>query len=119
MRSLSSLSVKDVQDAVKIANSMQLGNFVASSHYINWWKQRFGTAMGRVTNKSQKTPEEFSEAASAFWSSVNSLRWHYGYILYNTANMHQTIVRIDNPANRTNNVIGKSTIWIANTGCAR
>ncbi|KAH7979218.1 hypothetical protein HPB49_008773 [Dermacentor silvarum] len=98
---------------------MQLGNFVASSHYINRWKQRFGIAMRRATNESQKTPEEFSEAASAFRSSANSLRRRYGYTLYNMANMDQTIVRIDNPANRTNNVIGESTIRIANTGCAR
>ncbi|KAH7975936.1 hypothetical protein HPB52_006813 [Rhipicephalus sanguineus] len=42
-----------------------------------------------------------------------------GYTLYNMANMDQTMVRIDNPANRTNNVVGESTIRIANTGCAR
>ncbi|KAH6945015.1 hypothetical protein HPB50_006741 [Hyalomma asiaticum] len=68
---------------------------------------------------SQKTPEKISEAASAFRSSANSLRRHYGYTLYNMANMDQMMVRIDNPANRTNNVIGESTIRIANTGCAR
>ncbi|KAH7958586.1 hypothetical protein HPB49_003072 [Dermacentor silvarum] len=107
------------EEAVKIANSMQLGNFVASSHYINRWKQRFGVAMRRATNESQKTPEEFSEAASAFRSSANSLRRRYDYTLYNIANMDQTMVRIDNPANRTNNVISESTIRIANTGCAR
>ncbi|KAH7948813.1 hypothetical protein HPB49_002674 [Dermacentor silvarum] len=75
--------------------------------------------MRRATNESQKTPEEFSEAASAFRSSANSLRRRYDYTLYNIANMDQTMVRIDNPANRTNNVIGESTIRIANTGCAR
>ncbi|KAH6937940.1 hypothetical protein HPB50_005452 [Hyalomma asiaticum] len=107
------------EEAVKIANSMQLGNFVASSHYVNRWKQRFGVATRRTTNESQKTPEEFSEAASAFRSSANSLRRRHGYTLYNIANMDQTMVRIDNPANRTNNVIGESTIRIANTGCAR
>ncbi|XP_037568102.1 uncharacterized protein LOC119448972 [Dermacentor silvarum] len=107
------------EEAVKIASSMQLGNFVASSHYINRWKQRFGVAMRRATNESQKTPEEFSEAASAFRSSANSLRRRYGHTLYNMANMDQTMVRIDNPANRTNNVIDESTIRIANTGCAR
>ncbi|KAH7956384.1 hypothetical protein HPB52_008781 [Rhipicephalus sanguineus] len=83
------------EEAVKIANSMQLGNFVASSHYINRWKQR------------------------AFRSSANSLRRRNGYTIYNMANMDQTMVRIDNPANRTNNVVGESTIGIANTGCAR
>lgn len=107
------------EEAVKIANSMQLGNFVASSHYINRWKQRFGVAMRRATNESQKTPEELSEAASAFRSSANSLRRRNGYTLYNMANMDQTMVRIDNSANRTNNVVGESTIRIANTGCAR
>ncbi|KAH7967127.1 hypothetical protein HPB49_022953 [Dermacentor silvarum] len=75
--------------------------------------------MRYATNESQKMPEEFAEAASAFLSSANSLRRRYGYTLYNMANMDQTMVRIDNPANRTNNVIGKSTIRIANTGCAR
>ncbi|KAH7956139.1 hypothetical protein HPB52_006355 [Rhipicephalus sanguineus] len=83
------------EEAVKIANSMQFGNFIASSHYINRWKQR------------------------AFRSSANSLRRRNGYTLYNMANMDQTMVRIDNPANRTNNVVGKSTIRIVNTGCAR
>ncbi|KAH7952943.1 hypothetical protein HPB49_002967 [Dermacentor silvarum] len=73
--------------------------------------------MRHVTNESQKTAEEFSEAASAFRSS--SLRWRYSYTLYNMANMDQTMVRIGNPANRTNNVIGESTIRITNTGCAR
>ncbi|KAH7983226.1 hypothetical protein HPB52_010248 [Rhipicephalus sanguineus] len=33
--------------------------------------------------------------------------------------MDQTMVQIDNPSNRTNNVVGESTIRIANTGCAR
>ncbi|KAH7982041.1 hypothetical protein HPB52_002690 [Rhipicephalus sanguineus] len=59
------------EEAVKIANSMQLGNF-----------------------RNDDT-------------------------LYNMANMDQTMVRIDNPANRTNNVVGESTIRIVNTGCAR
>ncbi|KAH7980912.1 hypothetical protein HPB49_020053 [Dermacentor silvarum] len=51
------------EEAVKISKSMQFGNFVASSHYINRWKQRFGAAMRRATNESEKTPEEFSEVA--------------------------------------------------------
>ncbi|KAH7932500.1 hypothetical protein HPB52_024475 [Rhipicephalus sanguineus] len=33
--------------------------------------------------------------------------------------MDPTMVRIDNPANRMNNAVGESTIWIANTGCAQ
>ncbi|KAH6921537.1 hypothetical protein HPB50_002176 [Hyalomma asiaticum] len=33
--------------------------------------------------------------------------------------MDQTMVRMDSPANRTNNVVGESTVRIANTGCAR
>ncbi|KAH9374235.1 hypothetical protein HPB48_015357 [Haemaphysalis longicornis] len=63
------------EEAVKIANSMQLGNFVASSHYISRWKQRFGVAMRRAMNESQRTPEESAEAVSAFRTSANSLRW--------------------------------------------
>ncbi|KAH9373443.1 hypothetical protein HPB48_009488 [Haemaphysalis longicornis] len=95
------------EEAVKIANSMQLGNFVASSHYISRWKQR------------QRTPEEYAEAVGAFRTSANSLRWRNDYTLYNIANMDQTMVRIDSPANRASNVVGESTICIANTGCAR
>ncbi|KAG0413366.1 hypothetical protein HPB47_009484 [Ixodes persulcatus] len=107
------------KEAVKIATGMQLGNFVASSHYINEWKKQFSVAMRRSTNESQKTPEEFSEAASAFRTAANSLRQRNSYTLYNVANMNQTMVRVDNPANRTNNVVGESTVRIANTGCAR
>ncbi|KAG0420895.1 hypothetical protein HPB47_003198 [Ixodes persulcatus] len=33
--------------------------------------------------------------------------------------MDQTMVRMDNPANRTNNAVDESGIRIANTGCAR
>ncbi|KAH8019699.1 hypothetical protein HPB51_021021 [Rhipicephalus microplus] len=43
------------EEAVKIANSMQLGNFVASSHYINCWKSRLCIAMRCATIESQKT----------------------------------------------------------------
>uniref|UniRef100_A0A1E1WXU6 Putative transposase n=1 Tax=Amblyomma aureolatum TaxID=187763 RepID=A0A1E1WXU6_9ACAR len=68
-------------------------------------------------NESQKTPEEFSQAASTFSSAANSLRRRNGYTLYNIANMDQTMVRIDNSANRTSNVVGENIVRIANTGC--
>ncbi|KAH7978654.1 hypothetical protein HPB49_006300 [Dermacentor silvarum] len=107
------------EEAVKIAHSLQLGNFLASSQYIKRWKQRFGVTMRQATNESQKTPEDFTEAAKAFRSAVNALRMHHAYTLFNISNMDQTMVRMDSPANRTNNVVGESTVRIANTGCAR
>ncbi|KAH6944945.1 hypothetical protein HPB50_006315 [Hyalomma asiaticum] len=106
------------EEAVKIARSLQLGNFAASSQYIKRWKQRFGVTMRQSTNESQKTPDNFSEAAKAFRSAVNSLRARHDYTPYNICNMDQTMVRMDSPASRTNNVIGESTVRIANTGCA-
>ncbi|KAH8040114.1 hypothetical protein HPB51_009370 [Rhipicephalus microplus] len=105
------------EEAIKIANSMQLGNFVASSDHMNCWQQRFGVAMLRATKVSQKMPKKLSEAPSAFQSFANSLRLRNGHILYNMSNMDQTMVRIDNPTNKTNNMVGESTIRIANTGC--
>ncbi|KAH6925308.1 hypothetical protein HPB50_003399 [Hyalomma asiaticum] len=107
------------EEAVKIAHSLQLGNFAASSQYIKRWKQRFGVTMRQSTNESQKTPDDFSEAAKASRSAVNSLRAHHDYTPYNICNMDQTMVRMDSPASRTNNVAGESTVHIANTGCAR
>lgn len=107
------------EEAVKIAHSLQLGNFAASSQYIKRWKQRFGVTMRQSTNESQKTPDDFSEAAKAFRSAVNSLRARHDYTPYNICNMDQTMVRMDSPASRTNNVAGESTVRIANTGCAR
>lgn len=74
--------------------------------------------MCHTTNESQKTPEEFSKAASAFRTYANSLQWRNGYTLYNIVNMDEMMVRVDNPANRTNNVVGEITTHIANTGCA-
>ncbi|KAH7983192.1 hypothetical protein HPB52_010010 [Rhipicephalus sanguineus] len=107
------------EEAVKIARSLQLGNFAASSQYIKRWKKRFGVTMRQSTNDSQKTPDDFSEAAKAFRSAVNSLRARHDYTPYNMCNMDQTMVRMDSPASRTNNVVGESTVRIANTGCAR
>ncbi|KAH7965076.1 hypothetical protein HPB49_003289 [Dermacentor silvarum] len=105
------------EEAVKIAHSLQLGNFFASSQYIKRWKQRFGVTMRQATNESQKTPEDFTEAAKAFRSAVNALRIRHDYTHFNISNMDQTMVRMDSPANRTNNVVGESTVRIANTGC--
>ncbi|KAH6932429.1 hypothetical protein HPB50_005768 [Hyalomma asiaticum] len=83
------------------------------------WKQRFGITMCHATNESQKTPEDFKEeAAKAFRSAVNALRVRHDYTFFNISNMDQSMVRMDSPANRTNNVVGESTVRIANTGCA-
>ncbi|KAH9383592.1 hypothetical protein HPB48_025224 [Haemaphysalis longicornis] len=39
------------------------------------WKQRFGAAMRRDMNESQRTPEESAQAFSTFRTSANFLRW--------------------------------------------
>ncbi|KAH7971207.1 hypothetical protein HPB49_020289 [Dermacentor silvarum] len=75
--------------------------------------------MRHTTNESQKTPEDFTEGAKAFRSAVNALRICHEYTFFNISNMDQTMVRMDSPANRTNNVVGESTVRIANTGCTR
>ncbi|XP_037515802.2 pogo transposable element with KRAB domain [Rhipicephalus sanguineus] len=107
------------EEALRIARSLQLGNFHASTHYIARWKQRFSISMRQATNESQKTPDDYAEAAHAFRSSVNELRLCHGYTPFNMANMDQTMVRMDCPASRTNNNIGESSVRITNTGCAR
>ncbi|KAH6924373.1 hypothetical protein HPB50_016326 [Hyalomma asiaticum] len=75
--------------------------------------------MRQATNESQKTPDDYAEAARAFRSSVNELRLCQGYTPFNMANMDQTMVCMDCPASRTNNIIGESSVRITNTGCAR
>ncbi|KAL1460338.1 hypothetical protein MTO96_027560 [Rhipicephalus appendiculatus] len=107
------------EEAVRVARSLQLGNFVASDHYIARWKERFGISMRQATNESQKTPDDYAEAARAFRLSVNELRLMPDYTPFNMANMDQTMIRMDCSASRTNNIIGKSSVRIANTGCAR
>ncbi|KAH7969542.1 hypothetical protein HPB52_019318 [Rhipicephalus sanguineus] len=54
------------EEAVRIARSLQLRNFVASDHYIARWKKCFGISMRQATNESQKTPDDYAEAARAF-----------------------------------------------------
>lgn len=44
-------------EAVKIANNMQLGN-LPSSMYLNRWKAQFGVSMQQAMNESQKVPED-------------------------------------------------------------
>lgn len=92
------------EEARKIADNLKLGNFAASSQYIKRWKAQFGITMRQATNDSQKTPDDLAEAASAFRSAVNALRLRHDFTPANIANMDQTMVRIDNPACRTNNV---------------
>ncbi|KAH6929089.1 hypothetical protein HPB50_023387 [Hyalomma asiaticum] len=50
--------------------------------------------MRQATNESQKTPEDFTEAAKAFRSAVNALRIRHDYTLFNISNMDQTMVRM-------------------------
>ncbi|KAH8026359.1 hypothetical protein HPB51_020343 [Rhipicephalus microplus] len=75
--------------------------------------------MGHATNESQKTPDDYTEAVHAFQLSFNGLRLMHDYTHFNMGNMDQTMVHMDYPASRTNNIIGKSYVRIANTGCAK
>ncbi|KAL3206720.1 hypothetical protein MRX96_039970 [Rhipicephalus microplus] len=75
--------------------------------------------MRQAMNESQKTPNDYAEAVRAFRLSVNELRLMHDYTPFNTANMNQTMVRMDCPSSQTNNIIGESSVWIANTRCAR
>ncbi|KAH7945396.1 hypothetical protein HPB49_010453 [Dermacentor silvarum] len=68
--------------------------------------------MRHATNESQKTPEDSTEAAKAFRSTVNALWIRHEYTFFNISNMHQTMVTMDSPANRMNNVVGESTVRI-------
>lgn len=43
--------------------------------------------MHHSTNKSQKTPDDFSEAAKAFRSAVNNLQTRHEYMLFNILHM--------------------------------
>ncbi|KAH7954472.1 hypothetical protein HPB49_018841 [Dermacentor silvarum] len=94
--------------------------------YETLLQQNFGKAKlrrklsnGGPVFSEEKTPEDFTEAAKAFRSAVNALRICHEYTFFNMSNMDQTMVRMDSPANRTNNVVGESTVQIANTGCPR
>ncbi|KAG0444480.1 hypothetical protein HPB47_013747, partial [Ixodes persulcatus] len=67
-------------------------------------------------------PIDHAEAVSAFRRSVGMLRLQHDYSdhsIANMANMDQTMVRMDEPATRTNNITGEASIRIANTGCSR
>ncbi|KAH6943870.1 hypothetical protein HPB50_000201 [Hyalomma asiaticum] len=80
--------------------------------------ERERSAGRAATNESQKTSDDYAEAARAFRSSVNELRLRHGYTPFNMADMNQTMVRMDCPASRTNNIIGESSVRMTNTGCA-
>uniref|UniRef100_A0A6B0V6Y3 Putative pogo transposable element n=1 Tax=Ixodes ricinus TaxID=34613 RepID=A0A6B0V6Y3_IXORI len=106
-------------EALRIAESLNLGNFKASTQYIKRWKQRFAVTMHTATNDSQKAPADCGEAVTVFHSTIATLRARHDYTPFNICNMDQTMVRMDNPATRTNNVAGENSIRIANTGCTR
>ncbi|KAG0443324.1 hypothetical protein HPB47_015047 [Ixodes persulcatus] len=69
--------------------------------------------------QTQRDAGHAAKAVNAFRARITSLRTCHAYTPYNIANMDQTMVRMDNPATRTNNVAGESSIRTANTGCAR
>ncbi|KAH9381583.1 hypothetical protein HPB48_005274 [Haemaphysalis longicornis] len=75
--------------------------------------------MRHDTNKSQKTPEYFSDEAKAFHSAMNASRTRHKYTLFNISKMDQMMVRMSSLASRTNNVVGKHAVQSANTGCAK
>ncbi|KAL3227299.1 hypothetical protein MRX96_024257 [Rhipicephalus microplus] len=54
----------------KNANSMQLGNFVAYSHYMNLMKQWFSIVMCHATSESQATPKNFQKQLAPFGKSA-------------------------------------------------
>ncbi|KAG0435601.1 hypothetical protein HPB47_018388 [Ixodes persulcatus] len=103
------------EEALRIASQLQLGNFASSSQYMRRWKQRFNVSMRQATNDSQKVPEECADAAKDFRSALGCLQSRHEYTLHN---MDQTMVRMDAPANKTNNLAGASRVRIANSGCA-
>lgn len=107
------------EHARKLALQMNLGNFDASNHYLVRWKARFNVSMRVGTNESQKLPADYAEAISVFRRAMGSLRLEHDYSNFSIGNMDQTMVRMDCPAKRTNNVAGESSIRIVNTGCAR
>lgn len=107
------------EQARKLASEAKLGNFNASSQYLSRWKKRFNVSLRAATNDSQKLPIDHAEAVSAFRRTVGTLRLQHDYSDFSIANMDQTMVRMDQPASRTNNVAGEASIRIANTGCSR
>lgn len=64
-------------------------------------------------------PADYAEAIPVFQWAVGSLCLEHRYSNFSIANMDQTMIHIDCPAKRTNNVDGESSICIMNTGCAR
>lgn len=109
------------EEAAKVAHSLQLGNFVASSQYIKWWKQRFGVTVCHAIKVRQKWPEDFSEA---FYSTKNTLPSEHASSTRSSISQVMTRswpddVRIDYPARRPNSVAGENTVHIANSGRAR
>lgn len=106
-------------EALKIAASIGLLEFKASSMYIKRWKKRFNISMRRGTNESQKLPDDYVEAASSFLKTIRSFRIKNDYTHFNMCNMDQTMVRFDEPYSRTNDIVGKNSIRITNTGCKK
>lgn len=73
-----------------------------------------GVRVCHATNKKQERLEDFSKA---FHPVGNTLQT-YKYTWFNISNNDQTMVSMNCPANKTNNVVGENTVHIANTGCA-
>ncbi|KAG0431931.1 hypothetical protein HPB47_021323 [Ixodes persulcatus] len=107
------------EHACKLAVQMNLGNFEASNHNLARWKACFNVSMRVGTNESQRLPADYAEVISVFRRAVGSLHLEHSYSNFSIANMDQTIVHMDCPAKRTNNVAGESSIRIVNTGCDR
>lgn len=107
------------EKAMQLASEAKLGNFNASHQYLSRWKKRFNVSLRAATSDSQKLPIDHAEAVSAFRRSVGMLRLQHDYSDHSIANMDQTMVRMDEPATRTNNITGEASIRIANTGCSR
>lgn len=116
-RAVSNRSLQE--HARQLAREFNLGNFEASHQYLSRWKKRFNVSLRVATNDSQKLPEDYADRIASFRSAVHSFRRRNEYTDFNIGNMDQTMVRMDTPATRTNNLVNESSIRITNTGCAR
>lgn len=102
--------------ALEFAEKLKLQNFNASSGYIRNFKKRMDISMRRGTNECQRQPEQLTEILHAWRLSIRNHRRREDYLLHEIANMDETMCRFDMPYDRTNELKGKKTIRIKNTG---
>ena len=100
------MSVSNTQlmkKAAAIASTMaDMGDFKASSGWLNRWKKRNRISLRRGTNESQKIPDDFGPQCRKFTLDVKRKRVSNQLTDYNLGNMDQTMVRFDMPRRTTN-----------------